>query len=67
MLELFIKDLFRYYFQSKRKDLYEEIAYEYNVTPFRVYRLAHGRAVKIPVEVDVLHKLSDLKIINKIL
>jgi len=67
MLKLFIKDLYGYYFQSKQVALYKQIAREYNISSFRVYRLAHGRKVKNPIEIDVLYKLSELKIIDKIM
>ena len=38
-----MKNLFNYWFKTNKKSLYDQLGKEFNVSGFRVYKLAHGK------------------------
>lgn len=62
----FIPDLIRYLFFSRRKRYYAEIAKDTGVSPFYVYRLAHGKRTKTALGVVILNQLEKAAIINEV-
>lgn len=54
-------------FRSKNKLVYFSLAKKYNTTPWYVYKLAHGKRVRITgVTHEILNELRDLNIIENI-
>ena len=57
-----MKNLFNYWFKTNKKSLYDE----FNVSGFRVYKLAHGKTAYSHMDRLILEKLLELKIISEI-
>ena len=56
-----MKNLFNYWFKTNKKSLYDQLGKEFNVSGFRVYKLAHSHMDRL-----ILEKLLELKIISEI-
>ena len=65
-----MKNLFNYWFKTNKKSLYDqlelELGKEFNVSGFRVYKLAHGKTAYSHMDRLILEKLLELKIISEI-
>ena len=59
-----LKDFLSYALLSKNKDEYGKIAKSNDVSPFYVYRLAHGRKAVHNNDWRILQDLKDRKIIS---
>ena len=57
-----MKNLFNYWFKTNKKSLYDQ----FNVSGFRVYKLAHGKTAHSHMDRLILEKLLELKIISEI-
>ena len=62
----FMKNLFNYWFKTNKKSLYDQLGKEFNVSGFRVYKLAHGKTAYSHMDRLILEKLLELKIISEI-
>ena len=58
--------LFNYWFKTNKKSLYDQLGKEFNVSGFRVYKLAHGKTAHSHMDRLILEKLLELKIISEI-
>ena len=61
-----MKNLFNYWFKTNKKSLYDQLGKEFNVSGFRVYKLAHGKTAHSHMDRLILEKLLELKIISEI-
>ena len=61
-----MKSLFNYWFKTNKKSLYDQLGKEFNVSGFRVYKLAHGKTAYSHMDRLILEKLLELKIISEI-
>ena len=61
-----MKNLFNYWFKTNKKSLYDQLGKEFNVSGFRVYKLAHGKTAYYNMDRLILEKLLELKIISEI-
>ena len=61
-----MKNLFNYWFKTNKKSLYDQLGKEFNVSGFRVYKLAHGKTAYSHMDRLILEKLLELKIISEI-
>lgn len=59
-------DLFNYLFRTDHKDLYRQIGKQFGTSGFRVYRLAHGRMARNSIDNQILNRLLELRIIERI-
>ena len=53
-------------FKTNKKSLYDQLGKEFNVSGFRVYKLAHGKTAHSHMDRLILEKLLELKIISEI-
>ena len=53
-----MKNLFNYWFKTNKKSLYDQLGKEFNVSGFRVYKLAHGKTAYSHMDRLILEKLS---------
>lgn len=54
------------YYMTNKKSLYDQLGKEFNVSGFRVYKLAHGKTAHSHMDRLILEKLLELKIISEI-
>ena len=52
-----MKNLFNYWFKTNKKSLYDQLGKEFNVSGFRVYKLAHGKTAYSHMDRLILEKL----------
>ena len=50
-----MKNLFNYWFKTNKKSLYDQLGKEFNVSGFRVYKLAHGKTAYSHMAVSYTH------------
>ena len=56
----------RTHLKTNKKSLYDQLGKEFNVSGFRVYKLAHGKTAHSHMDRLILEKLLELKIISEI-
>ena len=61
-----MKDNYKSRFKTNKKSLYDQLGKVFNVSGFRVYKLAHGKTAHSHMDRLILEKLLELKIISEI-
>ena len=55
---------FRYYFISRNKQIYRDIASEFGTSVRHVYRLAHGKRTKNNLDYYIVKKLKEEGVVS---